>query len=232
VQKNRLVYVVRGWGAEMFSALIENGELYGDTDRPEVWSRLANLLAERWGDDLAIRAMMVDSGFRADKVYAFARRYAQVRATKGHDTLSAPVKASKVDVTVRGQLQRAGLQLWHVDAGYFKSWVHARIDWPADQPGAWLLPNDVSEEYCKQLVAESLIQLPNGARVWKKTSPDNHYLDAEVLATAGAHILQLHRERRAAAAGHPKPQDASPAPAPTASSSQSSFGRNDWSDRW
>jgi phage terminase large subunit GpA-like protein len=193
VQKNRLVYVVRGFGREMFSALIEHGELYGDTDQPEVWTRLGNLLADRWGDDMAIRLMLVDSGFRADHVYAFSRRYPQVRPTKGHDSLSAPFKASKIDVTVRGAVIKSGLQLWHIDAGYFKTWVHGRIDWPIGEPGAWLLPQDVSDEYCKQVVAESRITLPNGRTIWKQHAPDNHYLDAEVLATAGAYMLQIHR---------------------------------------
>jgi phage terminase large subunit GpA-like protein len=196
VQKNRLVYVVRGFGREMFSALIEHGELYGDTDQPEVWTRLGNLLAERWGgDDQGLSLMMVDSGFRSDHVYGFARRFPQVRATKGHDTLSAPVKSSRIDVTVRGAVVKRGLQLWHVDSSYFKAWVHSRIEWPIDQPGAWVLPQDVADEYCRQLVAESRITLPSGRRVWKQSSPDNHYLDAEVLATAGAYILQIHRMR-------------------------------------
>ena len=221
VQKNRLVYVVRGWGREMFSALIEAGELYGDTDQPEVWNRLALLLAERWGgDELALRLMLVDSGFRADHVYAFARRFPQVRATKGRDTQSAPVKASKVDVSVRGQVLKQGLQLWHIDTGYFKTWVHGRIEWPMDQPGAWILPVDVSEEYCKQVVAETKITLPNGKTTWKVTGQANHFLDAEVLATAGAYMLQVHRlaPRRTAPApaGEPADDQPSPAPAPAA----------------
>jgi phage terminase large subunit GpA-like protein len=195
VQKNRLVYVVRGFGLEMFSALVEHGELFGDTDQPEVWTRLANLLAERWGPDMPIAAMMVDSGYRTDQVYAFARRFPQVRATKGHDTLSAPIKPAKVDVTVRGQVVKQGLKIWHVDSSYFKGWIHVRIEWPVGEPGAWLLPQDVSDEYCKQVAAESRITLPNGKRVWKKVAPDNHYLDAEVLATAAAQMLQIHRMR-------------------------------------
>lgn len=217
VQKNRLVYVVRGWGREMFSALVEAGELYGDTEQPEVWNRLGLLLAERWGgDELGLRLMGVDSGFRADQVYAFARRFPQVRATKGKDTQSAPVKASKVDVTLRGQVVKHGLQLWHLDTNHFKTWIHGRIDWPMDQPGAWILPADVSEEYCRQVVAESKITLPNGRQVWKRTGPDNHYLDAEVIATACAHMLQIHRlppARTAPAAGAAATDQPAPAAA-------------------
>lgn len=225
VQKNRLVYVVRGFGEEMFSALIEHGELYGPTDQPEVWGRLGNLLAERWGsDELAIETMQVDSGYRADHVYAFARRFAQVKATKGRDVQSAPIKATKIDVSVRGKMVKKGLTLWHLDAGYFKDWVHARIEWPMDQPGAWILPEDVSDEYCKQLVAETRVTLPNGRRVWK-VEGDNHYLDAEALATAGAFMLQLHRKKP------PEPRGA-PAPQPAAAPAPPGFGRDDWNERF
>ncbi len=228
VQKNRLVYVVRGFGREMFSALIEHGELYGDTDQPEVWGRLANLLAERWGDDQPIRLMNIDSGFRADHVYAFARRFPQARAVKGHDSLSAPFKANKIDVTVRGAVIRSGLQLWHVDSGYFKSWVHARIDWPVGEPGAWVLPQDVSDDYCKQIVAETRITLPSGRRVWKKIGPDNHDLDAEVYATAAAHMLQIHRTNPVRSA-RDNVVDAKPAAPATP---DAGFGRGDWNERF
>ena len=225
VQKNRLVYVVRGFGREMFSALIEHGELYGETDQPEVWTRLGALLAERWGEgEMPISVMNIDSGFRADHVYAFARRYSQARATKGHDSLSAPIKASKVDVTVRGQVVKKGLQLWHVDASYFKAWIHSRIDWPIGEPGAWLLPTDVSDEYCKQVVAESRIKLPNGRSIWKKHTPDNHYLDAEVLATAGAYMLQIHRMQPLAV-----PQQRTSA---QPKHEAIGFGRGDWNERF
>lgn len=196
VQKDRLIYVVRGFGREMFSALIEHGEMYGDTDQPEVWSRLADLLASEWAGK-PLRLMCVDSGFRAAQVYAFARMHQQVRATKGHDTLSQPVKSSRIDVAVAGGASKTGLHLWHVDSGYFKTWIHGRIDWPTTQPGAWILPTDVSEEYCKQLVAESCITLPNGKRVWKRMSPNNHALDCEVYATAAAYMLQIHRMPKA-----------------------------------
>jgi len=208
----------------MFSALIEHGELYGDTDQPEVWDRLGNLLAATWGDDMAIRVMSVDSGYRADQVYRFARMHSQVRATKGHDVQSAPVKASKVDVTVRGKVIKQGLQLWHLDAGYFKDWVHSRIEWPTTGPGAWILPENVSDEYCKQIVAESKVTLPNGRKIWKLMSPDNHYLDAETLATAGAYMLQIHRMAK------PAPQ-VQAVGAPIVPSTPG-FGRGDWNERF
>lgn len=203
VQKNRLLYVVRGWGLRSESWLIEHGEMYGETDRDEVWAGLAGLLERRYGS-LLIRRMGVDSGYRpGDKwkrptnmVYAFARQYqARVIATKGHDTLSKPLSPSMIDVTVRGQTFKKGLQLWHLDTDYFKSWVHQRLAWPADQPGAFHLPQDITDDYCQQLTAEARVVKASGRATWVRVRKDNHYLDCEAIAAAVAHSLGIHRQR-------------------------------------
>src|SRR4051812_844034 len=38
VQKNRLIYVIRGWAPRATSWLIQHGELWGSTDDPAVWT--------------------------------------------------------------------------------------------------------------------------------------------------------------------------------------------------
>jgi phage terminase large subunit GpA-like protein len=127
-----------------------------------------------------------------------------------------PVRMSRVDVTHRGQVIKHGVSLWHVDAGYFKSLVHSRIDWPQDQPGAWQLPADVPDEYARQIVAESKITLPSGKVVWKRHDRENHALDCEVYAAAAARMLGIDRLRRkpvapaAKAADEPDAPDAPP----------------------
>lgn len=189
VQKNRLVYVVRGWGAGMESWLLEFGELWGETDRPEVWGHLGDLLDKDFsGKNVSL--MLIDSGFLPDQVYAFCRAHPKARPSKGQQTLSSPVRMSKLDVSSRGVRIRSGQDLWHVDTGFFKSVVHGRIDWPQDQPGAWHLPDDVTDDYCRQLVAESKIVLPAGKVVWKRHDRENHALDCEVYATAAAKIIR------------------------------------------
>jgi phage terminase large subunit GpA-like protein len=151
--------------------------------------------------------MAVDSGYRpGDKwkrpdhmVYAFARQYAgRVIATKGHDSQSKPLAPSMIDVTVRGRLVKNGLQLWHVDSDYFKSWVHARLQWPADQPGAWHVPQDVTDDYCQQVTAEARVPKPSGRVVWVRIRKDNHHLDCEALNVVAAHSLGVHRLREKA----------------------------------
>lgn len=212
VQRTRLVYEIRAWGPEMASWVVEFGELWGETDQPDVWNRLSDLTRTEYGGRL-IRVMLIDSGYLPDKVYAFCRTHGNVaKPSKGHDTLSIPVRASKVDVSHRGVTIKASQQLWHVDASYFKTMVHNRLAWPQDQPGAWHLPADIPEEYARQLIAESRIVLPNGKAVWKRHDRENHALDCAVLNCAAARILGIDRIRPRAP--EPKPEEEVPMPPP------------------
>src|ERR1019366_9150610 len=148
---------------------------------------------------------LVDSGYRPDAVYSFSRRHpGRALPSKGHDTLSKPAYITKLDVNAAGKTQRRGVALVHVDSGYFKGWVHGRIAWPSDQPGAWHLPADASDDYCTQITAESRIVKPNGKVIWVKHGP-NHYLDCEALAAAAAHMLRVHLIK--SAPGAEKPSD-------------------------
>ena len=199
VQKNRLIYVVRGWGERQQSALITSGEIWGDTSQDEVWNDLAtDVLQGVWGG-LAIARMFVDAGFRPGKkdlvpehmVYEFARRFPrQVFATKGWDKRPTPVSVSRIDVAPRGSKAKVGLDLVRIDTDFMKSWVHERLRWPDDQPGGWFIHRGASEDYCKQVVAEARIKKPGGGTQWVTISRDNHFLDCfdeqtELLTDAG-----------------------------------------------
>ena len=59
VQKNRLVTVVRGWGVRQESWLIEQNEIWGETEHGDVWVDLAEMLARPFGD-LLIRRAFID----------------------------------------------------------------------------------------------------------------------------------------------------------------------------
>lgn len=190
VQMDRLVYVVRAWGHSQTSWLIRHGEVWGDTLHGDVWADLATLLQAEYGAH-TVRMAFIDSGFRPDMVYEFARRMPGVMPSKGHDQLSKPVNLVQLEVNDSGKTNRRGVRLAHVDSSYFKAWIHGRIVWPHDQPGAWHLPSDATDDYCQQIVAEQRLVKPNGAVKWIRTNRANHYLDAEVLATAAANLLQV-----------------------------------------
>jgi phage terminase large subunit GpA-like protein len=201
VQKDRLIYVVRGWGEHQESWLIDHDEIYGETHEPAVWLQLAGLL-ERGVAGLPILRTFIDSGFRPGKrdavpehaVYEFCRRYGRlVYATKGYDRRDKPLSVNRIDVDAKGARPRYGLDLVRLSTDFFKSWVHRRVNWPAGQPGGWHLPEDVSDGYCRQIVSETRVVSRDGQARWEQRSRENHALDCEALAYAAAYMLGIHR---------------------------------------
>lgn len=210
VQKNRLVYAVRGWGVNFESWLIEAGELWGETEHDAVWLQLSNLLAREFGK-LPIAYMLIDSGYKPGdtsrtpdhQVYLFCRRHrGRAFPSKGHDRQDRPYRAAKIDVSFRGQIEKNGLDLWHIDTDWAKSGVHARLKWPTGEPGAWHLPSDATVDYCKQLVAEHRVTAPGGRFSWVRLHRENHWLDVEALNFAAAHIVGVQHLQ----APEPKPE--------------------------
>jgi len=191
VQKNRLVYSIRAWGYRKESWKIESGELFGDTDKQNVWDDLAKF-REKHYSDMPIHRCFIDSGYRAEFVYAFCRKH-QTWAfpTKGHDSQDKPIKAARIDVTLAGKSSPVGLQLWHLDSDYYKSWIHTRVEWGPEIEYGWHLDRDTTEDYCKQIVAEGRTVKPSGKVVWIKLRKDNHFLDCEQLNTACADSLNV-----------------------------------------
>lgn len=214
VQQDRLYTVIRGWGAYASSALISAEVLYGRTDEPDVWDALHAMLTDYY-DGLPIRLGLIDSGFRPGKpfivpehkVYDFVRRFPRgVFATKGSSSpMRKPIVKSPIDVKVDGKLVKGGIELIRLDTDYFKSWVQQKISVDKVSQGRWLLPEDISDDYCKQIVSEARITAPGLKTKWVQKSKDNHFLDCEAMQAAAAAILNLqklrdetvHRERAA-----------------------------------
>ena len=248
VQKDRLVYVIRGWGIRNESWLIEHGELWGenhDTRLDDVWLELTDLIeAEICG--IPVRRVFVDAGFRPgkkdagdeNKVYEFCRRHARLAyPCKGYAKRQTPISVNKIDVKPVGGTPSYGLDLVRLDSDVMKSWLHARIRWPEGQPGGWHVSQDATEDYCRQVVSEARMKRPGGGALWVSRSRKNHFLDAEALAYAAAKMFGVDRIRddtppppRTAeppklktATQKPEPVP-SPAPAPIQASSDGWYG--------
>lgn len=215
VQKDRLYYVIRGWGAQHESWLIRHGEVYGETEHDPVWLDLDRVLTSQFGGQ-SIRLTLVDSGYRPgdpwrrpdNQIYKFCRpRSGRVVPSKGHDQQEKPVRSARIDITVNGRVLKAGLQIWHLDTDYFKTWLHSRFEWPVGQPGGFHLSEDTTDDYCMQMTAETKVAKPSGQTAWITVRKANHDFDCEVLNVAAAHILQVHLLR-------PEPESPPPSEAP------------------
>ena len=63
--------------------------------------------------------------------------------------------------------------------------------WPSESPGAWHLPEDATDDYCKQIVSEAKVRKPTGAPEWVQRSRNNHYLDCEAMQAGLAHWMRF-----------------------------------------
>lgn len=199
VQKDRIIYAIRGWGAAGRSHTIDYGEIWGETEHLEVWDQLQLLLHSDY-DGIPIRMMFVDSGYRPGKpfavpvhrVYQFCRKFpSNTRPTKGASTKPRkPVNISKIDVTIDGREYKKALHLAVLDTDHWKSRVHAKVRWGESAPGRWSVPVDVTQDYCEQIVSEARQQTKSKI-LWVKRAGENHLLDCESLNEACAGLLKL-----------------------------------------
>lgn len=214
VQGDRIEFVVRGFGFAFESWRIEAGELYGSTETAagEAFSKADELLARKF-DGHAIKALAIDSGYRSQAVYEWARKHGiRVFVTKGRDGPKRIYSSTDVETKRNGKRVPSGLKLWTLDDKHFKAWVQDRWAWPRGQAGAWRLPSrgpndepDVPgmDDYCKQLIAEQRMRLPSGRVQWIRVSKENHKLDCEAMLAFLAHVDGV-RNLKPLVGGRPK----------------------------
>ncbi|MDR6954134.1 phage terminase large subunit GpA-like protein [Ancylobacter sp. 3268] len=233
VQKDRLVFTVRAWGAFGTSWLVDAAELMGAPEDEDVWAQLADIITDpKAYSGMPLKLVLVDSGFRPGKpyivpehrVYAFARRFPNlVRATKGSSRpMRKPISVSKIDIKINGKEIKKGIDLVFLDPDYLKSWVQQKVRWLHNTPGSWYLPKDITEDYCRQIVAEARTVAPNGKVKWARRSRENHFLDCEAMQGAALVMLNLSKLRDGPplirrAAADPPPDVPPPSGTPPAS---------------
>ena len=194
VQKNRLVYVVRAWFAGLGSMLLEHGELWGETDQDAVWDQLSELIDTEYGEH-GINLTGIDIGYRDDQVYKFINLHkGRAIALRGREKLDKPFRKEVVEVNKQGKTRKRGDARWAFDSPLAKRWVHSRFGRPDIRPGWWLLHQQVTDDYCKQLVGEE----------WHESDGafhqvgENHYLDCEAMQYILALRDKLHKRNTGA----------------------------------
>lgn len=202
VQKSGLFYVIRGWGVNAESWLLDHGYLFGRTDYDNVWLSLAAIIT-RPVMDSPIGRVFVDSGYRPGEIYrrpenviyTFCRRHRGLAyPTKGHNAQDRPLKTADIDLSIAGRTVKGALKLWHLDTNYLKTWIYAQIETAEGEPGQWHTHAQIDEDYARQVVAEEVITKASGLRTWMARGP-NHYLDCEAGAFAAALSLNVYALR-------------------------------------
>jgi phage terminase large subunit GpA-like protein len=158
---------------------------------------------ERDGREHYVRLALQDAmGHRTDKVYDFCRMHRGVIIpTQGVDrrTMTQPHAWSNIE-TYPGTKKPipGGLKLLRFDTTYYKNILAAKLEINRDDPGAWHLHSETTEEWARQLCAEVFDPEKN---IWVQiASMANHAWDCGVLNILAADILGVKYMRPQAAA--------------------------------
>ena len=193
VQKNRIYYVIRGWGPRRTSWLIREGvcatfeELYAFCSEPYYRKNSAEYLN--------VELLAIDSGYRTFEVYDFARAYPGVVPCKGQVSMDTTYRPKDISYSRPGRAKKARVTLWHINTSAWKEAMYRLMKIEQGEPGAWYVHSEVTDDYCKQVTSERQVwkdvTVGNAKRrrlVWepRTTHAQNHYLDAEVYGMAMA----------------------------------------------
>lgn len=209
VQDNRIEVVVRAWGRDEESWLVNYIQIYGDPAKIELWNQVDNLLLQEYthvdGKNMKARVTVVDTGgHHTHEAYAFcrARRGRHVLAGKGQSQSGKPAigKPSRQDVNFRNQTLKRGVDLWPIGVDTIKAVIYGRLkNNDAAGAGIYHWPIGLPNEYFKQLTAEKQVtHYTNGfpKRIWKKKEgARNEALDCEVYAYAALQYLYTRVNR-------------------------------------
>lgn len=218
VQVDRCYWVVRAWGEECSSWLVDWGIVTrvlterGEAGKASDLKQLNELIVQRQfpltsenpiGQTvLAPQLTGLDCGYEPHRVWDFVRQYPgdQVRAVAGDEQMTGEFfQMSVVERSARdGKAYPGGLHRWRIKVSTYKADIQDRWQLASDEQGAWLLPYRIlesGESYLQQVTNETPVSEPNkrGRPVtsWVVIEPrlGNHFWDCEVYARALADMV-------------------------------------------
>lgn len=201
VQKNRLEYMVIGWGLNRESWVVDKGIIMGDTFQNQVWQDLDLVLNKKYkhsaGIELGVMICTVDSGYNTSIVYNYtkAREKFRVYSIKGAARSDAP----EISTPRRSGLIKA--VRFDVGVHSIKNIIYYWINQKEEESGYM----HFSSKYCnkdffEQLTAERLVtKKEHGRRIvkWEKIRERNEVFDLYVYNYAALSILNPPMEKYA-----------------------------------
>ena len=171
-------YTIRAWGYAYRSQLVDFGIC---NSVAELRQRcLERQIPREVGGAVAPQLLLVDSGGpRWNEIYQFALSDARIKPTKGMSTRGTWMVNEKLQ-------KRHGLVLWEIDTNQSKDQLHRLITDP--DRTRWMVHNQITPDYCRQMGAEAKIYNPNTRREeWVEVvKKNNHYWDCEHQQCAAA----------------------------------------------
>jgi hypothetical protein len=179
------------------------------------WQRAEELLVPDW--------TLIDTGYRRSAIYPFIKESGPgFMACKGFGETQdrGGEEKTRGGVIILGPNEGArdyevvefpdGKRLCEIGADRWKSYLHARLSTPLEQPGALTLfgPGD-HLSFARHLVSEVQYEEFDSKRgtvvKWRRESKQNHWLDSTALAFVAGHLggVRLAHEKVAEASNEP-----------------------------
>lgn len=212
VQGDRLEAEVMGWGRNMERWSIEHKVIPGKPTSVHTWDALSQYLASEFehvdGKTLGIMKCGVDSGYEAQRVYNFCKKYdvSKVLPIKGQDGLAIMVgtpTAVNLKNEKTGKKQKRGVRIWPIGVSMVKDELFGdlQLDQPDDImdgfPKGFIHFPMYDEEYFRQLTAEKKVLVKDKKgftkSVYVKEYERNEILDLHVYNRAMASIIGIDR---------------------------------------
>ncbi len=194
VQERSLPFSIRAWGPNLESWLILTGRPDSDDINDYEQLIMKAVFRGEGGKVWQVDWMGIDSGYRTDEVYEFARKWRhRCLAVKGaSEAMPVPHEARRVDKNPRtGAVIPGGFAYWRLNTGYYKDML-ARLQ--GAQPPKWHLYRDTPRDFINEVTAEHKVirrdTKGRASEIWvpKPGSPQNHRLDTSVYELAVADI--------------------------------------------
>lgn len=201
VQKDGFYYGIRAFRADESSALVHEGYVESFEALDRVF--FGRTYPVEGGGEAAVAFMAIDSGFRTDEVYKWARgRGRSVYVFKGAThPMKSPYRPTRIDYSVRGKRVTGGLTVWLIDTAYYKNMLSGRMSRQPGEPGSWTVHSEITGDYAEQMCSEQLVEKVDrrtGVRrhEWVLTNKHaaNHYWDVEVYLMALSQIIGLGKK--------------------------------------
>ncbi|WGS40737.1 phage terminase large subunit family protein [Burkholderia sp. JSH-S8] len=207
VQPDRLELLIVAWGVGEEVWIIDYRVIYGDTNEDEPWEQMREIvrtpLRNAWGHDLYVRACAVDTGYNAQRCYAWLREHAQEGffGVKGFGDEKRPVlgKRSAQDFNWRGVKIDNGAHMYPIGTFAAKEQLAGWLRLEGRGAHRVHFSPELAGDFFDQLTAERLVTKWIGGKAkrewWKPKSARNEVLDLMVYNMAACWFVGLPRWR-------------------------------------
>ena len=207
VQPDRLELLIVAWGVGEEAWIVDYRVIYGDTNEDEPWEHMREIVRmpvrNAWGHDLYVRACAVDTGYNAQRCYAWRRESTQEGffGVKGFGEEKRPVlgKRSAQDFNWQGVKIESGAHMYPIGTFAAKEQLAGWLKLEGRGAHRVHFSPELAGDFFDQLTAERLVTKWIGGKAkrewWKPKSARNEVLDLMVYNMAAAWFVGLPRWR-------------------------------------